>query len=389
MTLNLDFLQLKFQNYKIKHMGNNPSSNSELIGAVSTQNCELAVKLLRVGGIPNSVDSAGRSCLRIALENGDINLFKILFDIGAKFLPPLVDTTPLHISIELGHSKMSRYFLRNQASFPNYKNSKDRNGQTPLHIAALKGNSELVALLLKYNAHPNIRDIAGKTPKDIALSSDSQYSEEIIDQFLMEDLVIKTPNSGKLICSESDLIEPTVKKETTSKSTHGSTTFEQEESSTLNLLEETLKKTRIPIIKTSDLIFEDLINRGSSCLVFKGKWRGTEVAIKQFKLEYSTSFKDMQKFVKEIQILDQVRHPNLILLMGICVDKPNFCLISELIPNCSLFQALHKRKDRVLNLSERFHIAIQITQGLAYMHSNNPPIVHRDLKPENCLVNFI
>jgi len=111
------------------------------------------------------------------------------------------------------------------------------------------------------------------------------------------------------------------------------------------------------------------------------------VAIKQFKLEYSTTFKDMEKFVKEIQILDRVRHPNLILLMGICVDKPNFCLVSELVPNCSLFQAIHKRKDHPLSLLERFNIAIQITQGLAYLHSNNPPIIHRDLKPENCLLD--
>ena len=89
-----------------------------------------------------------------------------------------------------------------------------------------------------------------------------------------------------------------------------------------------------------------------------------------------------------MQVLSQTRHPNLILLMGVCIDQPNLCIISELVPNCSLFQALHKSQ-KPLSFETRFKISIQIAQALVYLHSNTPQIIHRDLKPENCLVRFI
>ncbi|CAG9332181.1 unnamed protein product [Blepharisma stoltei] len=369
-------------------MGNSLKTNYGLLDAVSKGDSISAAKYLQAGANPNAKDSKGRSCLRIALENGDVDLFQIFFNIGAEMLPPIINSTPLHISVSLGHYKLSRYFLRDQKSFPNYKNTSDMNGQTPLHIAAYKGSSELVALLLKYNAQPYLRDRFNKTPSDLAIESKSPMADEIIEQLSMEDLIVRTPNTGRQVTTESDLLtqNSNPKKDSTSKSTIGSSTFEHEES-TLSLLEEALRDTRIPLIRSHELVFGDLINRGSSCQVFRGKWRGTDVAIKQFKLEYSTSLKEMQKFVKEMQILDQVRHPHLILLMGICVDKPNFCLVSELVPNCSLFQALHKKKDKQLTLSERLQIAIQITQGIAYLHTNDPPILHRDLKPENVLLD--
>jgi serine/threonine protein kinase len=131
----------------------------------------------------------------------------------------------------------------------------------------------------------------------------------------------------------------------------------------------------------------EMINRGSSCLVFRGKWRGSEVAIKQFTSEYSTSDKEMGKFIKELKVLSQVRHPNLLLLMGICIDQPNLCIITELMPNFTLFYAIHKNKQKKLNLADRFSIAIQISRGLSYLHANEPAIIHRDLKPENCLLD--
>lgn len=372
-------------------MGNNLKTSYALLDSTAKGDRIAAAKLIQAGANVNVKDSKGRSPLKIALENGDVEMFRILFEIGAQIYPLLVNTTPLHIAVGLGHYKLARYFLRDQKSFPNYKHTSDENGQTPLHIAAYKGSTDLVALLLKYNAQPHMRDRCGKTPKDLAFQSNSEYADEIIEQLSMEDLIVRTPNSGHQISTESELgTNLVVKKDTTGKSTIGSSTVDHEESSTtLGLLEEALRDTRLPLIRSSELVFGDLINRGSSCQVFRGKWRGTDVAIKQFKLEYSTSLKEMQKFVKEMQVLDQVRHPNLILLMGICVDKPNFCLVSELVNNCSLFQALHKRKDHILNLNERLNIAIQMAQGLAYLHTNNPPILHRDLKPENVLVIFM
>jgi serine/threonine protein kinase len=158
-------------------------------------------------------------------------------------------------------------------------------------------------------------------------------------------------------------------------------------------LEAEVRSSCIPLIPGAELDFGEVISRGSSCEVIKGKWRGCEVAIKQFHDEYKENQKELSKFIKEMQTLAQVRHPNLILLMGICLDMPHLCLITEFVPNMSLFAALHstsysENKAHKLTIQERFQIAIQVCKGLAYLHACDPPIVHRDLKPENCLLDF-
>jgi serine/threonine-protein kinase CTR1 len=238
------------------------------------------------------------------------------------------------------------------------------------------GHSEIVALLLKYNSATEIKDKNGKTAKDLALEHDNEHQNEILELLGCEELVVKTPKAG------INLKEPHIRR-ISSKSTHFSSMAEGENN--LLSLEVITSENMIPLIPSQDLKFLEIVNRGSSCVVFRGMWRGTQVAIKQFKLEYSTSSKELEKFIKEMNILAKVRHPNLILLMGVCVDQPNLCIISELVQNCSLFQAIHKAP-KPLSMENRFRIAYQLTLGLQYLHQYEPPIVHRDLKPENVLV---
>lgn len=56
----------------------------------------------------------------------------------------------------------------------------EKRGQTPLHFAALTGKKEAVEILLKNKANPEIKDVNGKTPKQLAqLTAD----KKIIDLF--------------------------------------------------------------------------------------------------------------------------------------------------------------------------------------------------------------
>jgi tRNA A-37 threonylcarbamoyl transferase component Bud32 len=358
-------------------MGNTHDSRFNFTDLIQLRDKDGIISAIKSGINLNITDSQGRSALRIALELGEADIFKTLWDSGVAFVPPLPNgESPLHAAVRLGHYQLARLILREKHAFCNLKNSKDRNGQTPLHIATSDGNAEMVALLLKYNCQINIRDNLGRTPVDLAQSSHGNNIDEIIEQFTCKEIIVKAPKTSSHSPGKNEK----------SKSTHGSrSTYQEEETESI---ETAIKECKLPLIKNEDLLFMEVINRGSSCVVFKGRWRGTEIAIKQFKPEYSASSREFSKFLKELEILSYIRHPNLLLIMGLSVDSPNLCIVTEYLPRSSLFHLLHRAKVP-LTMEQRLNIAIEITQGLAYLHTNNPPIIHRDLKPENILVNFI
>jgi len=65
-----------------------------------------------------------------------------------------------------------------------------------------------------------------------------------------------------------------------------------------------------------------MIGGGGYGDVFKAKWSGTTVAVKRFGKRYLTK-KAMKDFIKEIEILNQLRHPNIILYMGLSIETMN------------------------------------------------------------------
>jgi tRNA A-37 threonylcarbamoyl transferase component Bud32 len=356
-------------------MGN---SSSQIFRFINDDQEEDAIKLLEAQKTVDFVSNNGFSVQRLALEKGLSKLFKYCYLHNGVFVPGLEkNRNPLHRSVELGHYDFTWKLLQQTKIFKIIIDEQDLDGKTPLHIAVEAANSDIVALLIKYNARKDLKDFHGKTPYDIAFESKEFNMEGILEQFNMEDYLAKPSLDD--ISPIKDQVSTQVSKETK---------IEFEKSAKLFLLEKTLEESNVPIIRGEDLELMEIINKGSSCLVFKGKWRGTEVAVKQFTSEYSESDKKMKKFAKELQVLTQIRHPNLLLLMGICIDKPNLCLITELVPNFTLFYAIHKNKEKKLTLGERFFISTHLCKGIAYLHSNTPPIIHRDLKPENCLLDY-
>ncbi|MCF7944961.1 MAG: ankyrin repeat domain-containing protein [Spirochaetia bacterium] len=60
--------------------------------------------------------------------------------------------------------------------------SQDEQGRTPLHRAALKGSFEMVYLLIKYGADPNVRDKAGNLPIHLTIPGDFSLAYELTDR---------------------------------------------------------------------------------------------------------------------------------------------------------------------------------------------------------------
>jgi tRNA A-37 threonylcarbamoyl transferase component Bud32 len=352
-------------------MGN---TSSQVFRQIASGNEEEALSLLQSTHNANLLSPSGTSVMRASLDRGQLKLFKYCYQRNAVLIPPLEKgRSILHKAIELGHYDFTWKLLRDHKTFKQNPNEQDSDGRTALHLAVEACNSDLVALLLKYNAKKDLQDKSGRSAFDLALSIKRNEGQGILEQFSMEDCLKKS-------VSESHPAKDQI-------STQVSKGPDSEKTAKISMLEKTLEETQAPVIRGEDLEILELINKGSSCLVYKGKWRGKEVAVKQFTTEYSESEKKMKKFAKELQVLTRVDHPNLLRLMGICIERPNLCLITELVPNFTLFYAIHKNKDHKLTMTERFSIAVQLCRGVAYLHNNNPPIIHRDLKPENCLMD--
>lgn len=89
---------------------------------------------------------------------------------------------------------------------------------------------------------------------------------------------------------------------------------------------------------------------------------------------------------KEINILSQLRHPNVVLYIGACTRLPDVCIVTEWCHRGSLYQLLHQSSARV-DTARILDLSTGIAQGVNYLHSLDFKVVHRDLKSHNVLVD--
>ncbi|OCF54218.1 AUR protein kinase [Kwoniella mangroviensis CBS 10435] len=87
---------------------------------------------------------------------------------------------------------------------------------------------------------------------------------------------------------------------------------------------------------------------------------------------------------REIEVMQQLRHPNIIRLYGWFHDSTRIFLMLELAGKGELFKQLAK-KGRFSERRSSQYIR-QVASGLTYLHSNQ--IIHRDIKPENLLLGM-
>lgn len=126
----------------------------------------------------------------------------------------------------------------------------------------------------------------------------------------------------------------------------------------------------------------DPIDNGSYGDVYRAydKLSKDYVAIKF--LRY-TDQKILLRFKREIEILKQVNHPNIIEIIDFCLENPEYYVMP--LADETLEEAVIK-----LSSKEKWDISIQIAEGLNHAHlfPISGPIIHRDLKPSNVLIFY-
>ena len=102
---------------------------------------------------------------------------------------------------------------------------------------------------------------------------------------------------------------------------------------------------------------EEIYKENSIYQFFLGKWQGKKIIMKclsidkiQKDIKTNKNMKNqtlrdtMQNFIKEINICNNLRHPNIALFLGISINKNEYYQINEFIENNTLYSLLHKEK---------------------------------------------
>ncbi|KAF0892645.1 hypothetical protein E2562_017625 [Oryza meyeriana var. granulata] len=128
-----------------------------------------------------------------------------------------------------------------------------------------------------------------------------------------------------------------------------------------------------------------IIGEGGQGTVYRAVISGVAIAIKKCK-EIDESRK--MEFVQELVILCRVNHPNIVKLLGCCLQFEAPMLVYEFVPNKTLQDLLDLQRSRLFHvtLGTRLRIAAESAYALAHLHSLPHPILHGDVKPANILL---
>uniref|UniRef100_A0A5B7B4B2 Protein kinase domain-containing protein n=1 Tax=Davidia involucrata TaxID=16924 RepID=A0A5B7B4B2_DAVIN len=108
------------------------------------------------------------------------------------------------------------------------------------------------------------------------------------------------------------------------------------------------------------------------------------VAVKKLKPQ---GFQGHKEWLSELNYLGQLHHPNLVKLIGYCLDGDNRLLVYEFMPGGSLENHLFKRGEQLLSWAIRIKIAIGAARGLSFLHGSESQVIYRDFKTSNILLD--
>ncbi|EHA8586449.1 L-type lectin-domain containing receptor kinase IV.2 [Cocos nucifera] len=133
---------------------------------------------------------------------------------------------------------------------------------------------------------------------------------------------------------------------------------------------------------------EYLLGVGGFGRVYKGELptSKTEIAVKRISHD---SKQGMREFVGEIVSNSQLRHRNVVQLLGYSRRKGELLVVYEFMSNGSLDKFLYDTsKPTTLSWSQRRNIIRGVASGLLYLHEEREQIVvHRDIKASNVLLD--
>ncbi|XAR67573.1 Non-specific serine/threonine protein kinase [Bertholletia excelsa] len=108
------------------------------------------------------------------------------------------------------------------------------------------------------------------------------------------------------------------------------------------------------------------------------------VAVKLMDLDGTQGHKE---WLAEVIFLGQLRHPNLVKLIGYCCEDEQRLLVYEYMALGSLENQLFRKHAIPLPWTRRMKVAVGAAKGLAFLHGEEKPVIYRDFKTSNILLD--
>ncbi|KAL5230808.1 hypothetical protein ABZP36_029584 [Zizania latifolia] len=111
------------------------------------------------------------------------------------------------------------------------------------------------------------------------------------------------------------------------------------------------------------------------------------VAVKYLDLDCGTQ--GHREWLAEVFFLGQLRHENLVKLIGYCYEDEHRMLVYEYMSNGSLEEHLFRSLDGAMPWMRRMQTAVGAAKGLAFLHDADTPVIYRDIKASNILLDSV
>jgi protein-serine/threonine kinase len=325
----------------------------DFLKAVKSDSGEVAKFLLEKNsnGDPvidiNCVDSEGDSALHIAAGLNLLKTCQMILD----YSEPQINIrdknfqTPLHVACFKGHLKVAQLLARSGGDI----NAIDMNGNTPLHHACLQGHGPVVAWLLTRSPGLCIKNNSGKTAEEV--------SDEIIlalfHKYLKNTIALPGPSISQGLKNEAKRVRINEKREN----------------------------------RVNWEMFNGIcqIGKGSFGEVYLVSKVGSEklFAMKVLKKEKIMAHNLIRYALTERNVLTYIRHPFIVSLKFAFQSSEKLFLVLDYCPGGDLSSRLLIEK-RFTEHQAKIYIC-EILLALEELHKRD--IIFRDLKPDNIVLD--
>ena len=144
-----------------------------------------------------------------------------------------------------------------------------------------------------------------------------------------------------------------------------------------------------PEPKISDFILLKELGVGSYGRVILVQHKKTlaKYAIKAIDKRNKINIQEKPYFIREIEIMYRVHHPNVVKLFGHFEDNIYCYFIMEYVPGGNIYNLVPKNGIRTTSTQNIVSIMKDVISAIYFLHHMTPPIIHRDIKPENVVLD--